>query len=56
MAAGVLYGVGAAAVEVPGNIIQNIAGGVVGIPLVLAIRKAYPPVNQIGWGKTFGQD
>ena len=52
VAAGILYGWGPAAVEFPGNIIQNVAGGLVGIPLVLAVRKAYPPMEQIGWGKT----
>ncbi len=43
-----LYGFGPAVIEVPGNLIQNIAGGVVGIPLVFAVRKAYPPINQVG--------
>lgn len=43
-----LYGVGPAAIEIPGNLIQNVAGGVVGIPLVFAVRKAYPPINQVG--------
>ncbi len=37
----------AAAQEVPGNLTQVLAGGVVGIPLVLAVRRAYPPVTQL---------
>jgi len=37
----------AAAQEVPGNLMQVLAGGVVGIPLVLAIQRAYPPVTQL---------
>ena len=41
-----------AAIEVPSNIVQTIAGGLLGIPLVYAVRKAYPPINQIGFGST----
>ncbi len=37
----------AALEEVPGNLMQMLAGGVVGIPLVLAVRRAYPPVTQL---------
>jgi uncharacterized membrane protein len=44
----VLYGIGAALVELPGNAIQATAGGVVAIPLAAAIRRAYPPVDQLG--------
>ena len=35
----ILYGVGPALVEVPGNTFQMIVGGVVGIPLSLAVRR-----------------
>ena len=34
--------------EVPANLIQNVAGGLVGIPLYYAVRKAYPPIVQMG--------
>ncbi len=34
--------------EIPGNLMQMLAGGVVGIPLMLAVRRAYPPVTQFG--------
>ncbi len=34
--------------EIPGNIFQMVAGGLVGIPLVWAVRRAYPPVTQLG--------
>lgn len=37
----------AAAQEVPGNLMQMLAGGVVGVPLVLAVRRAYPQVTQL---------
>jgi len=42
--------------EVGPNFIQMIVGGVLGIPLVLAIRKAYPPVDRIGVGKTWTEE
>jgi hypothetical protein len=32
---------------------QNVAGALVGIPLVYLVRKAYPPIDQIGFGKTW---
>jgi uncharacterized membrane protein len=44
----ILYGVGAALVEVPGNIIQAAVGGVIAIPLVAAIRRAWPPIDTLG--------
>jgi energy-coupling factor transport system substrate-specific component len=44
----VLTGWGPAVGELPFNLLQNIVGGLVGIPLVLALRRAYPPIGQIG--------
>ena len=46
-------GMAAAATEIPGNLLQNVAGALVGIPLVYLVRRAYPPINQIGFGKTW---
>jgi len=46
-------GAAAAAAEAPFNITQNVAGALIGIPLVYAVRRAYPPINQIGFGKTW---
>ena len=46
---GVMYGFGAAATEVPGNILQNAAGVLLGTPLYFAVRKAYPPVDGFNW-------
>jgi len=43
----VLYGAGAALVEVPGNLTQAIAGGIVGIPLATAVRRAWPPIDTL---------
>jgi uncharacterized membrane protein len=54
-AGSLLYGIGAAAAEVPLNICQNAAGGIVGIPLVLAVRRAYPPINTIGQARAWEQ-
>jgi uncharacterized membrane protein len=43
-----LYGVGPSLGEMPGNVCQNAAGALVGIPLVFAVRKAYPPIMNFG--------
>ncbi len=50
-----VMGMGAAAAlaELPFNLAQNIAGALIGIPLVYAVRKAYPPIDQMGFGKTW---
>ena len=34
--------------ELPMNAFQALVGGLIGIPLVLAVRKAYPPIDRIG--------
>ncbi len=44
-----LSGVGAAVGELPMNIIQVAAGAVVGVPLYVAVRQAYPPL--LRWGR-----
>lgn len=50
LAAGtVMVGFGAALAELPGNVLQNIAGAVGAVPLTLAVRKAYPPVRELRW-------
>jgi len=43
----------AAGTELPFNLVQNVAGALIGIPLVYLVRRAYPPINQIGFGKTW---
>lgn len=45
----VMKGVGNATVEIPFNILQNLAGIIVGVPLAAAVRKAYPPVQNYKW-------
>lgn len=47
--AGIMYGFGPALAEIPGNILQNIAGIAVGLPLAGAVRKAYPPIQNYKW-------
>ena len=46
----------AAVAEVPFNALQAVVGGAVGIPLVLAVRKAYPPVDRIGRRSTWTEE
>jgi uncharacterized membrane protein len=41
-----LMGMGAAVSEIPANIFQALSGGLVGAPLYLAVRRAYPPLTQ----------
>ena len=50
LAAGTLMvGFGAAVVELPGNLLQNLAGVIGAVPLTIAVRKAYPPVTALRW-------
>jgi len=42
----ILVGAPSAAAEVPANIIQALSGGLVGAPLFVAVRRAYPPLAQ----------
>ncbi|MCL2704626.1 MAG: ECF transporter S component [Spirochaetaceae bacterium] len=44
-----LVGPGAALVEIPGNIIQNLAGIAGGMTLAVSVKKAYPPVIYFRW-------
>jgi len=46
-------GYGGALAEVVPNLIQVGVGGVIGIPLFLAVRKAYPPIERIGHAQTW---
>ena len=51
-----LYGIGAAAAEVPANLLQNLGGGLIGIPLFYAVRRAYPRITQLGQGRTWREE
>ena len=48
LAGTILIGFGAALAEVPLNVVQVAAGGVVAIPLYAAVRRAYPPILRFG--------
>ncbi len=39
-----LYGLAAALTELIPNLVQGLVGGIVGVPLYLAVRRAYPPL------------
>ncbi len=47
----VLVGWGPALAELPFNLLQCVVGGLVGIPLVGAVRRAYPPIARLGSGQ-----
>lgn len=49
-------GLAGAVTEIVPNIMQALAGGIVGIPLLLLIRKAYPPIEQIGVGRAWREE
>jgi uncharacterized membrane protein len=51
---GVFYtGWAPALAEVPMNVLQGILGAIVGIPLALAVRRAYPAVDRLGHRPTW---
>jgi energy-coupling factor transport system substrate-specific component len=49
-------GYGGALAEVGPNFVQEAVGGLIGIPLVLAVRRAYPPIDRIGLGRTWEEE
>lgn len=51
---GALYvGLPAALLEVPLNAFQTLVGALVGIPLVFAVRRAYPAIDRLGQRQTW---
>jgi uncharacterized membrane protein len=44
-----ITGIGPALAEAPGNLVQSAAGVILGIPLSLAVSRAYPPVRNWTW-------
>ena len=42
----ILQGAGVAVLELIPNTIQGLSGGIIGMPLYLAVRKAYPPLER----------
>ncbi len=49
LAGGFMVGFAAAAVEIPGNLIQNAAGIGLGTVLSISVYRAYPPVRRLFW-------
>jgi len=56
VAQAVMFGVGAAMVELPWNLVQNVGGGLLGIPLLYLVRKAYPPVLTMGQAEPWQEE
>ena len=52
----VLTGWGPALTELPVNLLQNVVGGVVGIPRFYAVRRAYPPIRHLGRGHEWREE
>ncbi|MFO7917612.1 MAG: ECF transporter S component [Anaerolineae bacterium] len=52
----VLTGWGPALTELPVNLLQNVVGGVVGIPLFYAVRRAYPPIMRLARGAEWREE
>lgn len=48
-----IVGLPASAADIPLNAFQALLGAVVGIPLVLAVRKAYPAIDRLGQRPTW---
>lgn len=51
-----LKGLPAALAEVPFNALQALVGGAVGVPLYLAVRAAYPPIERLGRRQTWTEE
>ena len=43
-----IVGLATSALDIPANAFQALLGGLVGIPLLLAVRKAYPAIDRLG--------
>ena len=55
-AAAALYGTGPAITELPGNCVQVLVGGLTGIPLFYAVRKAYPPLGEMTRARSWEEE
>lgn len=49
-------GIGTAWTDAGANILQVASGVVIGIPLVLAVRRAYPPINNWSYRRTWREE
>jgi uncharacterized membrane protein len=48
-----IVGLATSALDIPANAFQALIGGVVGITLVVAVRKAYPAIDRLGQRQTW---
>jgi uncharacterized membrane protein len=52
-----VFGIGPEAfAEIPINLLQSVVGGLVGIPLYYAVRRAYPPVTRMAQGPSWREE
>ena len=51
-----LFGLGSAVTELLGNLLQAVFGGLIGISLLYLVRKAYPPILQMGQPPTWREE
>lgn len=52
----IAFGIGSAVVEMPFNLLQMAGGGLIGVPLLYLVRRAYPPILQMGQRPTWRED
>jgi uncharacterized membrane protein len=55
-AGALLYGVGPALSELPWNCVQSGVGAMVGIPLVVAVKKAYPALTEMTSSRSWEEE
>lgn len=48
-----IVGFATSALDIPGNAFQALLGALIGIPLVFAVRKAYPAIDRLGRRQTW---
>ena len=48
-----IVGLATSALDIPANAFQALLGALVGIPLVFAVRKAYPAIDRLGRRQTW---
>jgi len=52
-----IFGIGPEAfAEIPVNLLQNAVGGLVGIPLYYAVKRAYPPIGRMGQDRQWREE
>jgi uncharacterized membrane protein len=48
-----IVGLATSALDIPGNSFQALLGALIGIPLVFAVRRAYPAIDRLGQRQTW---